>query len=110
MTADEKLVRETWRKVVINQYGLSLWDERDRRVKAFLGIDSDMPALWKAAADFTQKRLKEIAEQEEEIALMEMVVSQLYFGAPASVSVYQRIINRLKSIRDDLRRGMKESA
>lgn len=65
-------------------------------------------ADWKAAADFTEQREREIAEIDEEIMLLKsMIILLSAERGDMTAPVYQRTITRLESTKADLQCGMR---
>ena len=105
MNAEER-VRAAWECVGIQwaniggkRYGMAHSNGLGIPLQGFLTEDE----IWSAAAAFTDERLKQVAEIEEEIAIQrEFVMLPL----PEHL-VYERTWRRLQAIREELRRGMK---
>ena len=102
MNAEEK-VRAAWEWVAVFSPGdgEDHWVVQLADAEEFIG-DNKADVLSDAAA-FTDERLKQVAEIEEEIAIQrEFVMLPL----PEHL-VYERTWRRLQAIREELRRGMK---
>ncbi len=108
MNADEEYVRARWG-------GFAVLDDTttmERGIGVFLG--HEVPTLWgyasydealKAARAFTEQREREIAEVEEEIALIANLGSHVKQEAFA-VDIRKRILARLQAVLSELQRGM----
>jgi len=130
MTDAEKRVREVWlnarydghRVLADNPNGKANWILSGNINAPFEGSHhlSERDA-WQAALAFTEVRLKEIAELEEEIALVEGVskttaafISSIYVhghikqDAAKESPVWKRFLARLQAALAELGKGMKE--
>ncbi len=90
---DEDFVRSKWTRVYSTMNGTFL---SGRKV-------SDALRNYRAAAEFTRERERQIAEIEEEIAY----ISYDYDGAWTLTELHTRILARLQAALADLKRGMK---
>ena len=113
---DEKYLRDRWERIALEWGTL----ERKRYVWVFAGgmfiplrgFKTEAEA-WSAARAFTEQREREIAEVEEEIAILnegvELAAStdadERKYGIP-----FKRILARLQAVLAELRRGMKEGS
>ena len=111
MDANEEYVRAKWLDV-------ALWDRQmlygnreqfwEVEIVIAPGIFSrhcftSKLAAWQAAREFTEARLREIAEVDEEIVCLEVDVRRC---ERVITPIYQRTLSRLQSIRVELTKGM----
>lgn len=94
MTEDEKLVKETWDKAFKYQ---------SLRGREMVQFGPHTLADWQEAAYFTRQRLHEIAELEEEIA----VISFWSESPKVDQTSMRRTLKRLTDWRDEKKRGMR---
>ena len=115
MTAEEQ-VRAAWEHICAanTYYPGTAWtifiynplvNGERTTLKAITGISKR--DAWQAALAFTQQRLKEIAEIEEEIAWMNRVGNE-GFNMKAELFTWQRILSRLTAQRDELKKGLRD--
>jgi len=105
---DEQFVREHWELVHRcdgsyrhYQKGAVLLQEERNHWSEF--------ESWAAARAFTEARLEEIRQVEEEIILLRsMVILLTSEPTDQTAPIYKRTIVRLSSIRAELKRGLKE--
>ena len=107
MTEDERVVRDAWAEVrsriIARSISVAIW----------VGTESKEFWGWPAARAFTEERLKQIAEVEEEIAFLEKRVRPHWpiendiSWVAADAKRLTRIIAAREAVLADLKRGTK---
>ena len=103
MDANEDFVRKHWETVHDSDYGVDIVIGLART--RFGGLHD----RWISAAAFTHQRLREVAEMDEEIHMLQGLCALLrYEPGDQTAPIYKRTITRLQSIRAELTRGLRE--
>ena len=109
MNVDEEYVRARWAGVLDTGYSVRLEIGEFGKWAKFDGLNK----RWSAARAFTEARLKEIDEVEEEIAELESHILCYGNGSVEDermICVYQRILAVEQARLAELRGGMKEGS
>lgn len=115
MNDAEREVRAVWEQVDFSEgpYTCVVYRHDPDTIETIhgLGNGATPDSAWQAAFAFTRKRQQEIAEIEEEIAVMneglEAAKEEDLAGIQKYTPAFKRILSRLSREREELRRGMR---